>query len=47
MKPDLKIHLKKSFEAMIEEINRGLSTDGVLCEDLKINCVAKNYTKKV
>lgn len=39
--PDLKIHLKKSFEAMIEEINRGLSTDGVLCEDLKINCVAK------
>lgn len=38
---DLKQYLEKSFMAMCEEIERGLNGEGVLCEELKVNCVAK------
>ncbi|MDY6062517.1 MAG: L-serine ammonia-lyase, iron-sulfur-dependent, subunit alpha [Erysipelotrichaceae bacterium] len=40
--PDLKAYLSKSFDVIIDEVERGLSDEGVLCKELKLNCVAKN-----
>lgn len=43
---DLKKYLEKSFFAMCDEIERGLNSEGVLCEELKVNCVAKKLYRE-
>lgn len=39
--PDLKDYLIHAFQMMCQEIERGLQDTGVLCQELKVYCVAK------